>query len=230
MLRLGINQIRSKGQFVRNERIILVDDHVFLLDLMTDVLSKDFTIIGRFSDANSFLESAAELIPNVVVLDVGMPGMSGISACSRVKKLLPRVKIVFLTMNLDRNSVAEAFRNGADGYVLKTSAATELVHAIRTVLRGGSFISPDLTDGIVGSPVHTYKKMKSPHGLTRRQTEVLRLFANGRTISEIAATLGIAPRTVAFHRACLLEELQLQSTSELIAYGVKHFIVPNEGS
>jgi len=207
---------------VPRQRIVLLDDHVFLLDAMKTILTPEFDVVGTFSDGRSFLDAVVSLEPNVVVLDIGMPGMSGLSACTQIKRLLLRVKVVFLTMNLDQMSVAEAFRNGADGYVLKTSAAVELVQAIRTVLRGGNFISPDLTEGIVGSPVEKFKNMKKPHGLTRRQTEVLRYFAEGLSLKDIAAALDITPRTVAFHRTCLLHELNLNSTAELIAYGVKH--------
>src|SRR3982751_2783737 len=132
-------------------RIVLLDDHRILLDAVKGIIEPEFHVVGIFEDARTALDECPKLRPDVIVLDVGMPGMNGISAAAEFKHLLPKTKIVFLTMNRDMDIASEAFRLGASGYVLKTAAASELVHCIRDVLRGGFYASPVLTEGMVGS-------------------------------------------------------------------------------
>ena len=128
-------------------------------------------------------------------------------------------------MNQDPDLAAEAFRCGAAAYLLKTSATSELVQAIREVLHGGSYITPLMTKDMVGSFVHCLKHRPPPHELTLRQREVLQLLAEGRSMKEIAYTLNITPRTVAFHKYRMMEQLHLKTSAELVQYAVKHGIV-----
>jgi DNA-binding NarL/FixJ family response regulator len=153
-----------------------------------------------------------------------MPKMNGLSAGQRLKQVLPKVKLVYLTMNLDPDVAAEAFRLGASGYVVKNSAATELVHGIREVLRGRSYITPLMTKGMVGSFIQNVQR-KNPNRLTLRQKEVLQLLAEGRSMKEVAFILNVTPRTVAFHKYTMMEHLRLRSSAELIQFAIKTSIV-----
>ena len=163
---------------MKRTRIILADDHVMLLDAIKNLLEPEFEIVGTFHDGHALLNSAAELNPDVIVLDIGMPKMNGLSAGQRLKQVLPKAKLIYLTMNLDPDLAAEAFRLGASGYVVKNSAATERVHGIREVLRGRSYITPLMTKGMVGSFLQNIER-KNPNKLTLRQKEVLQLLAEG---------------------------------------------------
>jgi len=201
-------------------RIVLADDHVMLMDTVRHLLEPEYEVAGTFSDGESLVASVQALAPDVVVLDVGMPKMNGLLACARIKKLLPKTKLVFLTMNQDTETAGEAFRSGASGYVLKTSAASELLAAIREVVHGGYFATPSLTEGMLGSFVQNFKRMKSPRDLTVRQKEVLQLLIEGRSMKQVANVLNITPRTVAFHKYSMMEHLEIRSSAELITYAM----------
>src|SRR5437763_6651042 len=136
---------------MKRTRIILADDHTLLSDTIKNMLEPEFEVVATFTDGHALVEAAPGLMPDIVVLDIGMPLMNGLNAGQRLKQLLATVKLVFLTMNQDPELAAEAFRCGASGYLLKTSAATELLHAIREVLRGRSYVTPLMTKDMVGS-------------------------------------------------------------------------------
>jgi DNA-binding NarL/FixJ family response regulator len=210
---------------MKRTRIILADDHAMLLDAIKNLLEPEFEIVGTFHDGHALLNSAAELNPDVIVLDIGMPKMNGLSAGQRLKQELPKIKLIYLTMNLDPDLAAEAFRLGASGYVVKNSAATELVHGIREVLRGRSYITPLITKGMVGSFIQNIERKKNPNHLTLRQKEVLQLLAEGRSMKEAAFILNVTPRTVAFHKYTMMEHLRLRSSAELIQFAIRSSIV-----
>src|SRR5262245_7804382 len=153
-----------------------------------------------------------------------MPLLNGLEAGRQIKQKLRDVKLVFLTMNEDADLAAEAFRSGASGYLLKRSAASELMTAIREVMQGRSYVTPLITEGLVGSLMHV-DEHKPGHELTARQREVLQLLAEGRSMKEVAHLLNLTPRTVAFHKYRMMEQLKVKSTAELIQYAVKHHIV-----
>jgi DNA-binding NarL/FixJ family response regulator len=201
-------------------RIILADDHVLLTDTIRNLLEPEYEIVGTFANGEDLVSSAASLSPDLIVLDVGMPKLNGLLACARLKKMLPKTKVIFLTMNQDADTAGEAFRSGAAGDVLKTSAASELISAIRVVLRGGYFATPSLTEGMVGSFVQNFKRMTSPRELTVRQKEVLQLLVEGRSMKQVANVLKITPRTVAFHKYSMMEHLDIRSSAELISYAM----------
>ncbi|MFL6374627.1 MAG: response regulator [Pyrinomonadaceae bacterium] len=203
-------------------RIILVDDHRILLDALKSLVEPEFDVVGMFEECQPMLDEAVELRPDVVVLDISMPVMNGLSAGEHLKKLLPKIKIIFLTADQDLDSAAEAFRMGASGYVLKVAAGKDLILAIREVLRGGFYASPVLTEGMIGSFVKAFKQMKSPHNLTSRQKEVLKLLSEGNSMKAIAETLSITPRTVAFHKYTMMEQLNVKSNAELINFALSH--------
>jgi DNA-binding NarL/FixJ family response regulator len=206
---------------MKRPRVILADDHTLVLDALKNLIEPEFDIVGTFADGHSLVESAPQLNPNVVVLDIGMPTMNGLNAGQRLKQLLPMVKLVYLTMNQDPDVAGEAFRLGASAFVLKSSAATELLQAIRQVVRGGFFVTTLLTKGMDGSFVQNLKQRKSKYSLTLRQKEVLQLLAEGRSMKEVAFVLNVSPRTVAFHKYTIMEHLHIRSNAELIEYALR---------
>lgn len=205
-----------------NTRIVLVDDHRVLLDALKSLVEPEFEVVGMFDNCQDLLRGVTELRPDIVVLDIGMPGISGLSAGEHLKKLLPKTKLIFLTADEDIETAAEAFQIGASGYVLKVSAGTELIKAIREVIRGGFFASPVLTEGMIGSFVRAFKQMKTKHNLTSRQKEVLKLLSEGYSMKEIGQMLNITPRTVAFHKYTMMEQLNITSNAELINYALSN--------
>ena len=126
---------------MQRTRVILADDHKMILDALKNLIEPEFEVVGTFGDGHALVEGAPDLKPQVIVLDVGMPTMNGISAGQRLKQLMPNIKLIYLTMNEDPDVAAEAFRLGAKGYLLKSSAGSELLDALRAVIRGGSYMT-----------------------------------------------------------------------------------------
>ena len=209
---------------MKRTRVILADDHTLMLDALKNLLEPEFEVVGIFADGLSLVEAAPALSPNVIVLDIGMPNMNGLLAGQRLKQLMPFVKLIYLTMNHDPDVAAEAFRLGASGYLVKNSAASELVRAIREVVRGGVYVTPLMTKDMVGSVVRNFKLRKEPRDLTLRQKEVLQLLAEGRSMKEAAFILNVSPRTVAFHKYTMMEHLHLRSSAELIQYAMRNLV------
>lgn len=210
---------------MKRPRVVLADDHTIILDALKNLLEPEFEVVGMFADGQALMEGAPDLNPNVIVLDIGMPTMNGLNAGQRLKQAMPLVKLIYLTMNHDPDTAGEAFRLGASAYLLKTSAATELQRAIREVVRGGYYVTPLMTKGMVGSFVQNFKRRKSTSPLTLRQKEVLQLLAEGRSMKEVAFVLNVSPRTVAFHKYTMMEHLQIRSSAELIEYAMRSSIV-----
>jgi DNA-binding NarL/FixJ family response regulator len=210
---------------MKRARVILADDHNLLVDTFKAFLEPHFDVVGTFADGHRLVEGAPALQPDVIVLDVGMPIMNGLIAGQRLKQILPRVKLIYLTMNQDPDVAAEAFRLGASGYLVKTSAASELVHAIKEVLLARSYVTPLMTKDMVGSFIQNFKRRKVRHELTLRQREVLQLLAEGRSMKEVAYHLNVTPRTIAFHKYTMMDQLDLKSSAELIQYAMKSSIL-----
>jgi DNA-binding NarL/FixJ family response regulator len=206
-------------------RIILADDHVLLTDAIAKMLEVDFDIVGTFHDGTELVQSAAELNPDLIILDIGMPKMNGLVAGQRLKRIIPKAKLIYLTMSLERDLAAEAFRLGASGYVVKNSAATELVHAIHEVLSGRTYLSPFLTQDSFSSMRRAVTRKRSSRKLTLRQKEVLQLLVEGRSMKEVAFILKVTPRTIAFHKYTMMEQLSLRSSAELIQFAIRSSIV-----
>ena len=205
-------------------RILLADDHALLLGAFEKLLAGEGEIVGQVSDGRALVTAAEKLKPDVIVLDISMPLLNGLEAGRQIKQRLQNVKLVFLTMNEDADLAAEAFRSGASAYLLKRSAASELATAIREVMQGRSYITPLITEGLVGSLLHV-DESNPARELTPRQREVLQLLAEGHSMKEVANLLNLTPRTVAFHKYRMMEQLKVKSTAELIQYAVKHHIV-----
>lgn len=205
-------------------RVLLADDHALILGAFEKLLSEECDIVGQVSDGRALVAAAEQLKPDVIVLDISMPGLNGLEAGRQIKQRLRSTKLVFLTMNEDADLAAEAFRSGASGYLLKRSAASELGTSIREVMQGRTYITPLITEGLVGSLMHV-DEHNPGQVLTARQREVLQLLAEGRSMKEVASVLNLTPRTVAFHKYRMMEQLKVKSTAELVQYAVKHHIV-----
>jgi DNA-binding NarL/FixJ family response regulator len=205
-------------------RVLLADDHALILGAFEKLLAGECDIVGQVGDGRALVAAVEALSPDVVVLDISMPLLNGLEAGRQIKQKSRNVKLVYLTMNEDPDLAAEAFRAGASGYLLKSSAASELTTAIREVSQGRSYITPLVAKGLVEALQHTSDR-KPGEDLTPRQREVLQLLAEGRSMKEVASLLNLTPRTVAFHKYQMMEQLKVKSTAELIQYAVKHHIV-----
>ena len=205
-------------------RVLLADDHALLVGAFEKLLAGECEVIGQVNDGRALVAAAEKLSPDVIVLDISMPLLNGLEAGRQIKQHNRNIKLIFVTMNEDPDIAAEAFRAGASGYVLKRSAVTELTTAIREVTLGRSYITPLVATGLVGSLMHT-DDPKVTDVLTSRQREVLQLLAEGHSMKQVAGVLNLTPRTVAFHKYRMMEQLKVKSTAELIQYAVKNHIV-----
>jgi len=205
-------------------RVLLADDHTLLLGAFEKLLSPECDIVGQVSDGRALVAAAEKLNHDIVVLDISMPLLNGLEAGRQIKQRARDVRLVFLTMNEDTDLAAEAFRSGASAYLLKRSATSELLTAIHEVMRGHSYITPLITEGLVGALMHGEDRAPGQE-LTPRQREVLQLLAEGRSMKEVADLLSLSTRTVAFHKYRMMEQLKVRSTAELVQYAVKHHIV-----
>jgi DNA-binding NarL/FixJ family response regulator len=207
-------------------RVILADDHTLLVDGLRSLLEPRWELVDTVGDGRALVESAQRLRPDVILLDISMPVLNGLEAARQLTELVPDSKLIFLTMHADRTYLREAFRAGASGYLLKRSAASELEHAIGEVLRGRHYItpllsSPELEATFPGPLVDPPAQLGA---LTPRQREVLQQVAEGRTAKEVAGALGISVKTVEFHKARIMERLDLHTTSDLVKYAIAHGI------
>jgi DNA-binding NarL/FixJ family response regulator len=207
-------------------RILIADDHTLVAELCKRLLENDFDVVGTVADGRALVRASAELKPDVIVLDIAMPVLNGLDAGRQVKKMLPAVKLVYLTMNPDADVAAEAFARGASGYLLKTCAATEMVLAVRDVLRGKTYLSKALSRDAVDSLRWQHKDLVSEEErLTDRQREVLQLLAEGKVMKEIGGILHMTTRTVAYHKYRIMEVLGAKTNAELIKYAVRNHMV-----
>src|SRR6185503_11735253 len=168
-------------EFMKRTRVVLADDHTLLIEALKNLIEPEFEVVGMFADGLSLVNEAPRLDPQVIIIDVRMPTMNGLNAGERLKQLMPSVKLVYLTQDQDPDIAAQAFRLGASAYLLKNSAASELVKALRLVMGGSPYVTPLMTQDMVGSVVHGLKRRKGPPRLTARQKEVLQLLAEGRS-------------------------------------------------
>lgn len=207
-------------------RVLLADDHSLVLEGFRRILDDQCDLVGMVEDGRALLEAAQLVQPDIVILDVSMPLLNGIDAATQLKKSHPSIKVIFVTMHADADYVRSAFEAGASGYLLKRSAVDELEQAIRAVWAGHTYITPLIAKGLLDvlmtiGPGQSQQKKT----LTFRQREVLQLLAEGRTVKDIAIRLKISTRTVEFHKAQIMEQLNLRTTAELIKYALTHGIV-----
>jgi len=210
---------------VKRPRVLLADDHRLLREAFVKLLEPECDVLGAVTDGRALLEAAPRLRPDVVVLDIAMPLLNGLDAARQLKRLMPGVKVIFLTVSEDPELAAEAFRAGGSAFLLKNSAASELLQAIADVMQGRSYVTPLATRDMVDNLLHQPEPGKGTRELSLRQREVLQLLAEGRTMKEIANILKITPRTVAFHKYSMMEELGIKSSAELVQFAIKKRIV-----
>ena len=210
---------------MRRARILLADDHRLLLEAFKKLLEPEFEVVGTAKDGRALLVAARELKPDVIVLDIAMPQLSGLTAAQRLKQMMPEVKLIFLTVNEDPGFASEAFRIGASGYLLKNSAASELFQAIEAALEGKMYVTTLIAQGMIESIQSGRNESETSGKLTLRQREVLQLLAEGHTMKEVANMLSVTPRTVAFHKYRIMEEHKLKTNAELIHFAIKKGIV-----
>jgi DNA-binding NarL/FixJ family response regulator len=207
-------------------RIVIADDHTLVAELCRRLLETEFDVVGIVSDGRALVRTAELLRPDVVVIDIAMPILNGLDAGRQLKEILPNVKLVYLTMNTDLEVAAEAFARGASGYLLKTCAASEMVLAVRQVLRGKSYLSRALSADKINSLRWEHKELVDEgERLTERQREVLQLLAEGKVMKEIAGILHMTTRTVAYHKYRIMELLGANCNAELVKYAVRNHIV-----
>jgi DNA-binding NarL/FixJ family response regulator len=200
--------------------VLLADDHAIVAEGLASLLRDEFSLVGTVASGAELLESARRLRPDVIVTDVAMPGMSGLDAVRRLKADGVPAKVVFLTMHADADLAAEALRAGASGFVVKRAAGKELIAAIHTALRGRTYVTSDLAQDVLEALAEA--RTPAVRQLTPRQRDVVRLLAEGRTMKEAAAALGVSPRTVETHKYQALEALGLTTTADLIRYALEH--------
>jgi two-component system, NarL family, response regulator NreC len=211
--------------------ILLADDHTMVRQGLRALLEEEsgFTVVGEAKDGPETIALTESLRPDVLVVDLMMPGVGGLEVMRQVGRKVPSVRFVVLSMYANEAYVVEALRSGAMGYVLKDTGAEELVRAIRHVAQGGRYLSPPLSEKSLEAYLERVRGGGAEEALTPREREVLQLCAEGRSNAEIAERLFISPRTAETHRANLMRKLGLHSQAELIHYAFQSGLVPVTG-
>ena len=209
---------------MKRPRIFLADDHNLLLDAYRRILEPEFEIVGTASDGKTLIRLAQQAAPDVIVIDLGMPFLNGMDAGAQLKALMPKIRLVVVTMNEDVEVAVQALRTWASGFLLKKSAGTELVSAIHHVLAGKSYITPRTAHQIerefIRDPAVHCNKTLSP-----RQREVLQLLVEGLTMKEAASALSLTARTVAFHKYSIMEQFNLRTNLDLLKLAIREHLV-----
>jgi DNA-binding NarL/FixJ family response regulator len=208
---------------MKKPRVLLADDHRVVAEGLRSLLEPHFEVVGIVADGRELLTAAKTLDPDAIVLDISMPSLNGIEAARQLRTANSRAKLVFLTMHREVTYASRALEVGASGFLLKHSAASELVTAIQEALKGGTYVTPQIAGDLLDSFRRGTSAVVEALGeLTPRQREVLQLVAEGRSAKEIAAVLHISRRTAEFHKARLMETLGVQNTAELIQYAIRN--------
>ena len=207
-------------------KILVADDHAVLRDGIRALLGlyDDIEIVGEASEGKEAVEKTQDLVPDVVVMDIAMPGMDGLEATRRIRKKSPKVKILVLTQHDDREYVLSAIKAGAAGYVPKRALGSELASAIRAVYEGDSFLYPSATTALIEDYLHQVEE--EPYDrLTDREREILKLIAEGHTSRDIAGMLFISAKTVIGHRTKMMHKLAIHNRIQLIKYAIRKGLV-----
>jgi DNA-binding NarL/FixJ family response regulator len=217
---------------MKSVRILLADDHTVMRTGLKLLLERqpDFEVVGEACDGRETMALAAKLKPDIVILDIAMPQLSGLEAARQINVHSPRTGIVILSMHSDETYVTRALKAGARGYLLKDSAESDLISAIRAVVAGKAFFSPAISKMLVEDYVREMQLRGAEDSyelLTSREREILHLLAEGRSNKEVATTLNLSVYTVETHRSNILEKLNLHTTPELILYAVRKGLVPH---
>jgi two-component system, NarL family, response regulator NreC len=215
-----------------NFRVLIADDHGVVRQGLRALLEKspEISVVGEASDGREAVRLAAELRPNIVVMDIAMPLLNGVEATSQILSRDPDIKVIILSVHSDESYILRALSCGAKGYLLKDSAEGDILPAVETVAKGRPYFSPLIASTLLDEYLQTMKKNKirdSYDLLTDREKEVLQLLAEGKSNKEVAGVLNLSPHTVESHRTSLMQKLNLHNTAEIVLYAVrKNIIVP----
>jgi len=212
-------------------RVLLADDHSLVRAGIRSLLGAmaDVQVVGEAASGEEALELAARQQPDVVLMDIAMKGITGLEAAARMREMHPAVRVVILSMHSGEEYVLQALRAGAAGYLLKDAATGELELALRSVMRGESWLSPAVSRQVVEGYVQRSGAEAAPDVLTARQREVLRLVASGKSTKEIAFFLNLSVKTVETHRAQIMERLGIRDVPGLVRYALRTGLVPPDG-
>lgn len=211
-------------------RIVLVDDHTVMRSGLKLLLEReaDFLVVGEAADGRAAIQVTEAMSPDVVVMDVAMPVLNGIDAAARITSSKPKTAVIVLSMHSDESYVLRALKSGVKGYLLKDSAESDLIAAVRHVMTGKPFFSPAISNMLVQDYIREIRQRgveDSYELLTSRERELLQLMAEGRTAKEIAAHLSLSAHTIDTHRANIMRKLNVNSISELILYAMRKGII-----
>ena len=204
-------------------RIVIADDHTLVAETFKTLLEPEYHVVKVVSDGRSLLAAAKELKPDLVLLDLGMPLLNGLDAGLELKRILPKTKLIVLSMNEDADVASQAFHQWASGYLLKKSAGAELKTAISEVLHGRSYVTPSVAQKLINEFIRDPRPGRSKE-LTQRQRQV-QLLAEGRSMKEAAAVLDIAVRTIAFHKYRIMEEFGLKTNADLVRFALREHVI-----
>jgi len=211
-------------------RILLADDHTLFRQGIKTLLAaeSDMEVVGEAADAAAAADKATELKPDVVLLDIGMPGPSSFEVARQIRRNRPDTKVVFLTMYDDEDYLVESMEVGANGYILKDSPASQLASAVRDVFRGGSYLSPRMLSQLVHdfrSRVKTTDRLPRFASLTPREKEVLKMLAEGNSVKEVANQLDLSVKTVEAHKFNLMRKLGIHNKAQLVQYAIQKKVI-----
>lgn len=211
---------------MREIRVLIADDHTILREGLTSMLgtSEDLVVVGEAKDGMEALELARKLAPDVVLMDIAMPGLGGLEATARMRKETPQVKVLVLTQYDNKEYILRFLRSGASGYVLKTAPARDVMAAIRTVYGGGLYLNTPNAPELIAQAIEERGEavQGSYESLTNREKEVLKLITEGMTSRQIADVLLVSIKTVVTHRANLMEKLGIHNRADLVKFGMRH--------
>jgi DNA-binding NarL/FixJ family response regulator len=215
-------------------RVLVADDHKIMREGLRALLEKqkDMQVVGEAENGMSAVRMTRDLVPDVVIMDIAMPDLNGIGATKKIRSESPEVKIIALSMHSDRRFIAEMFRSGASGYLLKDYSFEELVTAIRVVVANRIYLSPSIAGIVIEDYVRQLQKDENTDVtgiLSDREIEVLQLIAEGRSTKEIAAGLHVSGKTVETHRRQIMEKLKVFSVAELTKYAIQQGLTSVEG-
>ena len=212
-------------------KVLLVDDHAIMRDGIRALLSihDDIEIAGEASEGKEAIEKTQQLSPDVIIMDIAMPGIDGLEATRRIKKLNPKTKILVLSQYDNKEYVTSAIKAGASGYLPKRALGTELITAVRGIFRGESFLHPSVATALIEDYQQQAKEEDPYESLTPREREILKLLAEGKTSREISDSLFISQKTVLGHRSHIMEKLDLKNRADLFKYAARKGLVSLDG-
>ena len=212
---------------MNNLRLLLADDHLLLLDAFKRLLEERYDVIGTAVNGLELVTSAIRLKPDIIIADVAMPLQNGLDAVKRVKRFLPHVRIIILTAIEDPDLAQRALSSGVSGYLLKSSAAAELFEALQAVCSGRLYVSGSIAKMLEDCSATGRKKQSPERTLSARQRQVLQLLAEGHTMKQAAAELGVTPRTIAFHKYHVMKLFRMNSNSQLVQLALTERLISN---